>query len=639
MKKAKYIIGLFVAALSLSSCDDFLNREPLDFGDENAYFKSDSDLKLSVNSFYEYLPQNKALWGGLYSDDVNSDNQVAANYNTLFYPGDKRTVRIEDSEWKKFENLRNINFFINKTENAYGNITGNKSLVDHYLGEGYFFRAYQYFQLLRNYGDLPILRRMQTDDRVELAANSKRSPRNEVARFILEDLDKAIALMQERAPESGRVARGAAYALKSRVALYEGTWEKYHAGTCFVPGNDKWPGAKTWPDFTFKAGSAEAEVNFFLEEAYKAAEAAIALHPLATDMDGYMALFNSTAAFSNSSEVILARYYGNGAITHSCSAYLKNGGGCGVTRAAVNTFLMANGLPIYAAGSNYQGDRQSYLEFAGRDLRLAQGCRPAGRNINTMTIDGKVVNDTIYYYCPPIYSGGNDKSTTGYELNKWVSDDDAQRTQYNCTTAVPLLRTGECYLNYIEAYYLRHGNLGGNCDRYWRELRKRAGVDEDYNKTIAATVLSRENDLAITSKGKEVDPTLYNIRRERRCELLAEGLRLDDLKRWRSLDLMKNYQVEGFNLWDEQYQMYSSTQLANNLVSQRSVSNYLRPLQILATSVVYDGYNFPKQHYLEPIPISEFLLTSIDGQPTPIYQNPGWPINSDGNADYTYNCD
>lgn len=638
MKTYKYLIGLFVAALSLSSCNDFLDREPLDFGDENAYFRSDGDLEMSVNSFYEYLPVNRAGWGGLYSQDVNSDNQVSSAVNNLFYLGDKRTVKIDDSEWN-FKNLRNINFFINKTEANYENITGNQSLINHYLGEGYFFRAYEYYRLLRNFGDVPILREMQVDDREQLAANSKRYPRNEVARFILEDLDKAAGLLLETAPESGRVARGAAYALKSRVALYEGSWEKFHAGTCFVPGNDKWPGAKTWPDFQFKAGSAEAEVNFFLEEAYKAAEQALAIHPIETSMAGMLSLFNSVSAFGGNSEAILVRYYGNGGSTHSCSAYLKSGGGCGITRAAVNTFVMANGLPIYATGSGYQGDKQSYYEFSGRDLRLAEGCRPAGRIINTSTVNGKVVNDTVYYYCPPISGGGNDKSTTGYELNKWVSEIDGQRTQYNCTTAVPLLRSSECMLNYLEAYYMRHGNLGGKCDEYWKALRKRAGVETDYNKTINATNLSKENDLAVTSAGKQIDVTLYNIRRERRCEMLAEGLRLDDLKRWRALDLMKNYQVEGFNLWEEQYKMYNSTQLVAGTVSQSSASKYLRPLQILSTSKVYDGYTFPKQHYLEPIPISEFLLTSVGGQATPLYQNPGWPSTADGTADYSYNCD
>jgi hypothetical protein len=198
---------------------------------------------------------------------------------------------------------------------------------------------------------------------------------------------------------------------------------------------------------------------------------------------------------------------------------------------------------------------------------------------------------------------------------------------------------GEVYLNYIEAYYERYKNLGGNCDQYWKALRRRVGVDEDYNKTIANTDLSKENDLAVWSKGVEVSPTLYNIRRERRCELLAEGLRLFDLKRWRSLDKMVDYQPEGFNLWGGSIrEMYSADNLKADLVSQSSISDYVHPLQIKATSLVYNGYDFPKPHYLEPIPISEFLLTVSDGAST-LYQNPGWPTNADGTADYSYDCD
>lgn len=137
-----------------------------------------------------------------------------------------------------------------------------------------------------------------------------------------------------------------------------------------------------------------------------------------------------------------------------------------------------------------------------------------------------------------------------------------------------------------------------------------------------------------------VDETLYNIRRERRCELIAEGMRLDDLKRWRSLDNMVNYQPEGMNLWDKVYEMYDKSDLEEKIVSQVSVSKYMRPLQVSATSAAYDGYTFPKPHYLEPIPISEFLLTG--GGVTansPIYQNPGWPRDADGTADYSYDCD
>ena len=192
----------------------------------------------------------------------------------------------------------------------------------------------------------------------------------------------------------------------------------------------------------------------------------------------------------------------------------------------------------------------------------------------------------------------------------------------------------------MEAYYERFGKLDDKCDIYWKSLRQRAGVDDDYMKTIAATDLTQENDLAVKSKGNYIDATLYNIRRERRCEYIAEAMRLDDLKRWRALDEMTSYQIEGMNLWEYMYNYYQKSALTEGIVSQSGVSTYIRPLQKSATGVAYMGYNFPKQHYLEPIPISEFLLTidSNTGKST-LYQNPGWPSASDGPADYTFDCD
>ena len=638
MKKYIYILST-ICLMGMTSCDSFLEREPLDFGNEETYFKTADDLKIFVNDIYSILPKNVQLWGGLYSEDITSDNQCAVGAQSLFYKGDKKTVAVGNSQWN-FSNLRTINYYINKTESkiADGTINGEDAMVKHYLGEGYFFRAWDYFRLLRNFGDVPIVKEMVPDNQAVLTEKSKRAPRNEVARFILEDLDKAAGMLQQNAPESGRITRDAALALKSRVALYEGTWEKYHAGTCFVPGNAKWPGNSTWPNYQFPSGSAENEVNFFLEEAIKAAQIVADARSLDAD---YAGMFTNGDAFADNDEVILARYYKKGVIVHSCSAYLKGGGGCNLTRAAVNTYLMANGLPIYAENSGYQGDRTSWHEVQGRDNRLAQTIRPAGFIKETKMVDGKNVNDTIYYYKPNIgLSNAWEKATTGYELEKWVSKDEAQRKQDQCTTAVPLLRAAECYLDYIEAYYERYGNLGGNCDRYWKALRQRAGVDADYNKSIAATDLEQENDLAVWSRGQKVDNTLYSIRRERRSELMAEGLRLNDLKRWRTLDNMIDYQPEGINFWEEVFNMYSAKERDENMVSQKSVSTYVRPLQINATSAAYSGYTFPKQHYLEPIPISEFLLTGAgDASKSPLYQNPGWPRDADGTADYSYNCD
>lgn len=637
MKKFKYIFGAFLLAGSVASCN-FLDREPMDFGDENAYYKTVDDLELAVNDFYQILPKMEYLWGGPYEDDNTSDNQCGNWPNNMFYPGDKKTVQQANSEWK-FVNLRGINFFINKTKEQMdaGAITGTKEFIDHYWGEGFFFRAYEHFRLLRNYGDAPILEVMLPDDEATLAQASKRRPRNEVARFIIEDLKRAEELMMENAPAEGRLSKDAARLLRARVALYEATWEKYHANTAFVPGNPKWVGASMYPDFQFKAGDAQKEIEYFLDEAIEAADL-VASHR-ALD-DDYIAMFNRLTPFSSNDEVILARYYQMGILSHSASNYLgRTGGGTGFTRALVNTFLMKNGLPIYADGSNYGGDTYMLDEMKDRDERLVNSVKIAGSDIETVQgPDGTLVNDTIYYYRPQLTLSGNEASPTGYELKKWVSNEPGQQEQGQGTSATPILRAAEAYLIYLEAYYERHGNLGGNCDRYWTELRRRAGVDTDYNKTIAATDLSKENDLAVYSKGIEVDKTLYNIRRERRCELMGEGMRLDDLKRWRALDNMKDYQVEGMNLWDEMYKMYDNGAL-NGVVSPSGVSNYIRPLQKTSTSVAYNGYNFPKPHYLEPIPISEFLLTVDGSGNSTLYQNPGWPTKSDGIADYSYDCD
>ena len=662
MIKMKKYIFLGLATLALSSCNDFLDQEPLDFGSSDSYYRTEHDLMIAANAFYEYLPANGSGSAntGLYADDASSDNMCKPSADVTLYYGNKRVPDINptpgtitNTNWD-FANFRGINFFLQKVEENKDIITGSQTGIDHYIGEAYFFRAWEHFRLLRNFGDSPILTKYLSDNQEELAEASKRYPRNEVARFIIQDLDQAIALMSSTPLEKGRLTKAAAYALKSRVALYEATWERYHAGTCFVPGNSKWLGKDMWPEFAWPAGSAEAEINYFLDQAIDASEKAVEGRDLYSN---YLSLFNSVDV-SGMPEVILARYYMTGISAHSCSYYLKGGGGLGLTHQAVATYLMANGLPIYASGSGYAGDDTSFAELKDRDPRIGGTRTDEGtylRNYgNTFDADAykgygivraagyvKSGSDTVYYYKPPINKTGQDKSVTGYELNKWVNTGSDQLLQNGTTTAVPLFRTAECMLNYIEAYYEKNHNLEGKCDEYWKAIRSRAGVDTDYKKTISKTEMSKEvlTDFGAYSKGAVVDATLYNIRRERRCELMAEGRRLDDLKRWRALDTMKEWQPEGFKLWAGMNDMYNEEELSSG-ISSSSESNYLRPLQAFTTSMVYSGYTFPKPHYLEPIPVSEFLLTvdPATGKST-LYQNPGWPTTNSGLCDLGFDCD
>jgi hypothetical protein len=186
----------------------------------------------------------------------------------------------------------------------------------------------------------------------------------------------------------------------------------------------------------------------------------------------------------------------------------------------------------------------------------------------------------------------------------------------------------------------KSGTIDSKADEYWRAIRTRAGVDPDYSKTITATDMSKEalNDWGAYSKGVLLNPTLYNIRRERRNELMAEGLRYMDLRRWRAMDQMINnpYHIEGIKIWGEMQNWYKNDDGSSQLiygtdkanVSSPERSMYLRPYEKVSTSLVYNGYKWSMAHYLQPIAVQHFLITASDGKTvstSPIYQNPGWP--------------
>ena len=103
-----------------------------------------------------------------------------------------------------------------------------------------------------------------------LKEESKRQPRNKVARFIIEDLDRAIELMSLTTDNGkNRLTKNVALLFKSRVALFEATWLKYHKGTDRVPGGPGWPGAQQEYNAGFSI-DIDKEVDWFLEQAMDA---------------------------------------------------------------------------------------------------------------------------------------------------------------------------------------------------------------------------------------------------------------------------------------------------------------------------------------------------------------------------------
>lgn len=627
MKKQSIIIlSLAVGSLSFTACNDFLDREPLSSVTSENYLNTEAELASFGAAQYDALPAHKPgdYNVGVFKTDNNSDNQCSATEDNNFVPGERRVPT--SGEWD-FKKIRDCNYFLETVLPKYeaGKISGLDPNIRHYIGEMYFFRAFQYFTFMKKYGDFPIVDKTLSDDYAELAEANQRRPQNEVARFILKDLDKAAEMMKETAPEANRLTRYVALLLKSRVALYEGTWLKYHAGTDRVPGGPGWPGANA-PYLNGFSIDLNSEVQFFLSEAKAAAEQVADNFPL----EDYSSMFNSID-LSDKKEVLLWRKYDISLkVFHYVVSYLQTvqpgGNGCGntgFTRSLVESFLMTNGLPIYASGSGYQGDKTLADVAADRDNRLRE----------SMSIPGDPINPMNTYIRPGITIITENKNTTGYTLRKGLNQDPSMGATNPSNTGCVIFRAAEAYLNYIEAQYVLNNSLDAKSTAYWKALRNRAGVDDDIQKTIAATDLSKENDLAVYSGEQQVDATLYNIRRERRSEFIAEGMRLDDLYRWRALDRMKDYQMEGFNLWDENYKLYDDLKPEGEAdepnVSSRS-NKYIRPFQIHRNNKAFNGYTFMKAHYLAPIAYDVIRLSTPekggDISTAYIYQNPGWDV-------------
>ena len=646
------ILFALLGSVVITSCNKQLDMQPLSAVTPDKFLWTEADLAAYTINQYSFNTHN-GWYAGTFASDNHTDNQATTNYSNIWAPGEWRVPQT-GSNWE-FTQIRNANYFLQTAVPRWKahKITGVPANVDHYIGEGYFLRAFQYFNKVQALGDFPIVKQTFKDDMAILVDASKRRPRNEVARFILSDLDSAITLLKTNAPNgNNRISKYAALLLKSRVALHEATWLTYHKNTAQVPGGPNWPGAGKVADFSINIDS---EIDFFLTQAMDASAQVADAIPLVnnTKDDGYNSSANPYAAMfadndmSKYSEVLLWRRYDpTQGINHNVNHYINNNGAnTGYTRGFVDNFVMQNGLPIYANGSGYVGDDSVKLVKIGRDNRLQLFMKAPG---DLRFTDKTNTNGTpILAGYPDILGIPETRDVTGYSIKKGFSYNAVNAEGSMGNTGSIVFRAVEAYLNYMEASYLKEHSINGKASQYWRAIRTRAGINPDYNVTIAATQMNEEakNDLAAYSKGTLLsDVTLYNIRRERRAELMSEGMRMFDLKRWRALDQLQAnpYIIEGFKVWGPMMAWFKDSKGVSTLiesgtagktpnVSKKSESLYLRPYRVNnnSSNFVFNGYKWTAAHYLEPIAIQHFTITSsnaADLGTSVMYQNPGWPM-------------
>ena len=490
----KYIGIILGASLLLASCEDMLDRFPLDKLSPETFLSNETEMRSYTNALYPLFP------GGFYSGG-QSDAIVGRDLDDEIKGA--RTINSGESAWS-WKPLRRINTFLEYADNC-----KDATLRDEYIGLVRFFRAYFYFEKVKRFGDVPWYEKNVGSDDPEL--NRPRDSREYVMQKMIEDIDYAIGKLPT-AHSDYRVTKWTALAFKSRFCLYEGTFRKYHAG-----------------DVTLQTLPADAKpYTWYLEQAEDAADKFIAgsgysiYNSEGTDRS-YIGLFTKyNISEGTNKEVILARDYNvDYGVTHSANADYTSAtlGKRGITRKIIASYLMKDGSR-FTDKAGWE-TMQFTEETKNRDPRLAQSIRTPGYcRLGTDTRIAPNLNHSSTGYAPIKYFMG--------------PADDTYNQSY-CDLI--LFRAAEVYLNYAEAKAELGTLTQTDIDRSIKPLRDRVGMP---NLDMAAANANPDPYLQAASTGypqvAKKNSTnvgvILEIRRERTIELLGEGFRYYDIIRW-----------------------------------------------------------------------------------------------------------
>lgn len=553
----KYLIQSILVAVTLLtvSCNDYLDRFPKDSFSEPTFFKTENDLIYYANQFYGSLPVQRM------DNDNNSDNMVPQNINT-FLAG-TYTVPGSGGGWASgdWANIRSCNYFLEHYSRA------ETSFKERYAGEVRFFRALFYWYKVVNFGDVPLLLKALDDNSEELYG--PREKREKVMdEVVLEDLKFAVANLPEKnQAAAGRLHKDAARALMSRICLWEGTYRKYR----------NIEGADTYLDACVKASEELMDAGY---DIYSTGN---------TDED-YRNLFIQKDLRSNP-EAIFYRTYITDKNTHNYTRQASENN-TGMSKDFVDSYLfLDDGKPIGLTSHPYD-DSTPAKECEGRDPRYTQTIATPGF---IMTLPDLAVN------LPAI---GTSRTSTGYWNIKGRSSDLAQFNADKSDLDLFIFRYAEVLLNYAEAKYELTGSLTiAELDKSINLIRDRVGMPH--------LTTNPDADPNAVNYGYTVAPLLYEIRRERRIELVGEGFRFNDIIRWKAGKLIEGVKtIRGMKLTDELRSQYADPSSLNNIAVDDDY--YIIVYPSIATTRKWND-----KSYLYPLPTDEKDRCHYE-------QNPGW---------------
>lgn len=590
------IIGYFfytALAISLLACQK-LDQQPEDTATGEAIFNTENGLALYANSFYDILPSGNDIIRSDEMTDYGARNQVPDFLRAGAYGPQQSTG------WEDWDKLRNINFFLANCNSP----QVSDEVKSHYIGLARFFRSWFYFNKVKRFGNVPWIG--QPFDIDDPGLFNGRDERTLVMDSVLADLNYAIEnISTTDDPTRSLITKDIAYAFKSRVCLFEGTFRKYQVGYGLTGSADQW-----------------------LEEAVQAAEAVMQsghfnLNTAGGEELSYRQLFISDAPVAQ--EIMLSAVM-------SASLNVLNdanwwwtsatyGARLSLIRTFINTYLNIDGTP-FTNNPAYQ--TMTFMEeVKGRDKRLQQTIRMG---------DYKRINGTTPEPAPPVFS----YTYTGYQPIKWTVDNTFFDGGTRNTNSIAMIRYAEVLLNYAEAKAELKTINASDWNNTIGALRRRAGITGN-TSTLPAQV---DSYLQQNYFPEINDPILLEIRRERGIELALEGFRFHDIIRWRKGELMdmtwNGFYVPALDtpldlnedgVLDVCFFQQEPAQRINGVTYINvapTISGGTNPQQLKnGTSGELTWLNniprkWDEKYYLYPIPRKDYLLNPNLGQ------NPGW---------------
>lgn len=556
-----YSLFLFVMVLGGTACKKYVDVTNPDTLYDPSYWKNENSVRSYAWEFYGMFNGfgNGTATNGDFYFPTLTDDQAAATFTQF-----PLTTATTNGDWS-FTNIRKANLMLERIDG----VSMPDEAKNHWKGIARFFRALQYFRMVQTFGGVPFYSRsLDISDSTQIY--KPRDSRQLVMDSVFQDITFAVNNLRVK-DQDNTVNKDVALALKSRIGLYEGTYRKYHTELS-LPDADKYlQGAKDAAQTLISSGTYVLGSN-------------------------YQATYNSDNLAGNK-EIILSKRYETALLQHSLIAYNYSSTAMnGLTKNAVESYVASDGLPI-SLSPLYQGDADIFKVMTNRDYRL------------------KLSVDTAYLYYIG-YVKNSLTSSTGYRPIKFLpADTNRLKTMPTAIntgiTDAPLFWLAEVYLNYAEAAAEldalgKYSFLQADLDVTINKLRSRARVTKlDYAGGVTSA-----GGVAFVDPKKDADISslIWEIRRERRSELMMDGFRFQDLMRWKKGKYMDS---------NVNPDSYLGAKVPANGSVRLNAAGYIMPY----TATQQRAFTDPK-NYLSAIPTSQILLYPSSVQTT--MQNPGW---------------